>query len=84
MEQNKIRTLPAPYPFALLRGHADGVNCIEFSASNELLISGDLSGRLCLWDLPRKHLLAQWDGHDASVVSVNSLDSRYFARLHNL
>jgi WD40 repeat protein len=76
---DNVRTLPAPYPFAVLRGHREGVNCIDFTAENDALISGDLQGNVYYWDLSTQRTIQQWNAaHFPSIITVCSISKQRF------
>ncbi|OZJ05423.1 hypothetical protein BZG36_01652 [Bifiguratus adelaidae] len=63
---------PPPEPVYVLRGHEAEIHCVKFLWNNEYLATGDLSGRLCLWNLSTKRARASWKAHSESILAIES------------
>ncbi|GAA95693.1 hypothetical protein E5Q_02350 [Mixia osmundae IAM 14324] len=61
---------PVPQPVFVLRSHASQVNCLQFSASGEELVSGDLKGHVALYDLASFRPTLLWKAHSDSVLQA--------------
>ena len=49
---------------------SNGVNRLAFSPDGQMLVAGQVCGRLQLWSLASKELLHQWQGHGGVVSGV--------------
>lgn len=66
---------PPPPPFAVLRGHTQGVSVVRFlqqTAGPQRLVSGDVSGACCMWDVAARRTVATFQacGERQSVLEV--------------
>jgi WD40 repeat protein len=75
-----MASLPPPLPFAVLRGHRDGVNSVSFCVDNVGLLSGSLDGEVKLWDLQIRRPILSFVAHQTSILSVHSLSNDRFLR----
>lgn len=65
---------------ALLRGHRMGVGAVAFSRDGNLFASGDMGGRVNVWELGKIQLLKTIDDATSRIIGVSfSHDGRYFA-----
>ena len=63
-----------------LSGHTDDMRCITFSSDGTLLVSGDWSGIIKLWDIQTGGVIRTLTGHTNAVNSVSiSLDHSMIA-----
>jgi len=54
-----------------LEGHRDSVTAVAFSPDGETLASGDVEGRIILWDIASHQPLGQpFTGHKKGVLSM--------------
>lgn len=59
-------------PLFCLRGHEGAVNCVKFLAQGEGLCTGDVDGKLCVWNLENRaavSIVAAAHGH--SILSLS-------------
>src|SRR5438128_8674069 len=59
-----------PAEYATFRGHADWVNCLEFSPQDSMLASGGADGTIVLWDVTEKTMAACLQAHSDGVNVV--------------
>lgn len=59
-------------PAAILRSHNGGIYSLCFTSRRHLL-SGNLSGEVCLWDLQDQRPVTAWKVSSQSVLSVQTL-----------
>ena len=65
--------LPPPIPFAVLRGHQEAVNAIEFLEEDTTkLVSGAADGELKIWDLSIKRSIMNVKAHGQPILSVHA------------
>ena len=55
-----------------LEGRGGAVSDAEFHPDGRHVFGGLESGTVCLWDLPSKELVRQWQGHTARITSVST------------
>ena len=53
-----------------LRGHADKITSIAFSAEGTLIASASGDGKIIMWDAVRGQIIRSLEGHTATVTSV--------------
>ena len=56
---------------SILSGHTEDMRCITFSSDGTLLVSGDWSGTIKLWDIQTGGTIRALDGHTDAVNSVS-------------
>lgn len=61
---------PLPVPKYILRGHYDPINCVSFT-HDKVLVSGDGSGKILVWDLDTRRIIQSLEAHQNSVSSVH-------------
>ena len=60
--------------------HEKSVTALRFSPDGRLLLSGDASGRILVWDLVEKRPIRWLNGHERKVVAIDvSSDGTYAA-----
>lgn len=70
------RGMQAPdYAF---RGHSNPVNCVHFFDFNRLILSGDSTGSLKIWEICSRRCLATVVAHDDSILSLCALNKSNF------
>jgi WD40 repeat protein len=57
-------------PVATLSEHRCPVTCVGFSPDGRLLVSGDESGIVCIWNTSAGHTVLVLDAHDGPVAAV--------------
>ncbi|KAI0753041.1 WD40-repeat-containing domain protein [Daedaleopsis nitida] len=55
-------------------GHCNGVTTVVFSPNGQLLASGGMDGRVCIWSVPQRKILHVFSGKSA-VLSLAWLES---------
>jgi COMPASS component SWD3 len=66
-------------PIFVLRGHKDGVSCLDFNQNGNSLLSGSAEGLVCLWDFRTRRITESIEAHKRGVVILKWLDENRFA-----
>ena len=70
--------MQAPPPKFVLRGHEGACNCVAFLGA-AVLVTGDISGELRIWDLETRSTQTRIRAaHSSSVLSVSRLGEAHF------
>src|SRR6266498_855899 len=58
------------YNIKILKGHTDGVLCLQFDDASNLLISGSLDNTVCVWNLETGEIVRVLRGHTRCVRAL--------------
>ena len=65
-----IWEIPSGIMLNEFKGEFGNVNAVDFSANNELLVSGSDNSQVIIWDLDIGNLLKTLTGHSSTVFDV--------------
>ena len=58
------------YNLRILSGHTDGVMCVQFCDTNNLMMTGSYDKTVCIWNLETGELIRQLTGHTRCVRAL--------------